>query len=103
MSILTLRSGFFDTDYSNHITGLKMWLADFDKLKKSKVKLADNSSLQVEGTGDITIQKSNIEKDMIKDVLYVPGMKCNMLSVRQLVKKGFLVVMKDEALELFDT
>lgn len=40
---------------------------------------------------------------MIKDVLYVPGMKCNLLSIRQLVEKGFLVVMKDGAFELFDT
>ena len=39
---------------------------------------------------------------MIKDVLYVPKMKSNMLSVRQLVKKGFSVIMKEGALELFD-
>ena len=29
-------------------------------------------------------------------------MKCNLLSVEQLVEKGFSVVMKDGALELFD-
>lgn len=40
---------------------------------------------------------------MIKDVLYVLGMQCNLLSVRQLVEKGFSVVMKDGALKLFDT
>src|ERR1051325_1769798 len=42
-------------------------------------------------------------KAMIKDVLYVPGMKCNLLSVGKLVGKCFSVVMKDEALKLFDT
>lgn len=40
---------------------------------------------------------------MIKDVLYVTGMKCNMLNVRQLIKKGFSVITKDGALELLDT
>ena len=40
---------------------------------------------------------------MIKDVLYVPGMKCNLLSVGKLVEKGFSIVMKDGALKLFDT
>ena len=40
---------------------------------------------------------------MIKYVLFVPGMKCNLLSVGQLVEKGFSVVMKDEVLKLFDT
>ena len=39
---------------------------------------------------------------MIKDVLYVPGMKCNLLSVRKLVENQFSVVMKDGALEIFD-
>lgn len=80
-----------------------MWLVDFDSSNKSKVKLVGNSSLQAEGIGDMVIQRSNGRKAMIKDVLYVPGMKCNLLSVRQLVEKGFSVIMKDGALELFET
>ncbi|KAI5415903.1 hypothetical protein KIW84_041077 [Lathyrus oleraceus] len=56
------------------MTGQKVLLADFNLSKKSKVKLIDNSSLQAEGTSDIVIQRSNGGKDMIKDVLYVPGM-----------------------------
>ena len=40
---------------------------------------------------------------MIKDVLYVLGIKCTMLSVGQLVEKGFSGVMKDGFLKLFDT
>lgn len=81
----------------------KMLLANFDSLKKSKVKLANNSLLQVEVTCDIIIQRSNGEKTMIKDVIYVPGMKWNMLSVTQLIEKGFLVIIQDGALELVDT
>ncbi|XP_058782486.1 uncharacterized protein LOC131656930 [Vicia villosa] len=88
---------------SNHMIGQKVWLEDSDDLKKSKVNLANNSSLQAEGNVDIVIQRSNGVKAMIKYVLYVPGIKYNLLSVGQLVKKGFSVVMKDGALELFDT
>lgn len=80
-----------------------MWLTDFDSSEKSKVKLVGNSSLQAKGTDDIVIQRSNGRKIMIKDVLYVPGMKCNLLSVIQLVEKGFLVIMKNGSLKLFDT
>lgn len=40
---------------------------------------------------------------MIKDVLYIPRMKCNLLSVGQLVEKNFSVVMKDGDFELVDT
>ena len=37
---------FLDSGCSNHMTGRKEWLADFDESKKSKVKLADNSCKQ---------------------------------------------------------
>ena len=40
---------------------------------------------------------------MIKDVLYVSGMKCDLLSVGQLVEKGFSIVMKDGVLKLLET
>ncbi|XP_058727027.1 uncharacterized protein LOC131598445 [Vicia villosa] len=72
---------FLDSGCSNHMTDHKAWLVDFDESKKSKVKLADNNSLQVEGTSNIVLQLSNGEKTMIKDVFYVPGMKCNLLIV----------------------
>ncbi|XP_050909407.1 uncharacterized protein LOC127123207 [Lathyrus oleraceus] len=95
--------GFLNTGCSNHMTSRREWLEDFEESKKSKIKLADNSSLQAEGTCDIVIQRSNGGKTMIKDVLYVPIMKCNFLSVEKMVEKGFSVVMKIRALELFDT
>ncbi|XP_050895636.1 uncharacterized protein LOC127102295 [Lathyrus oleraceus] len=72
---------FLDSGCSNHMAGRKVWLAYFDSSKKSKVKLADNSLLQVEGTNDIVIQRSNEGKAMIKYVLYVPRTKCSLLSV----------------------
>lgn len=50
---------FFDLGWSNHMTGRKVWLADFNSLKKSKVKLADSSSLQAKGTDDIVFHRSN--------------------------------------------
>ncbi|KAI5425630.1 hypothetical protein KIW84_031446 [Lathyrus oleraceus] len=70
------------------MTSQKVWLAYFDESKKIMVKLGDNSSLQAEGTGNIVIQRRNGAKAMIKDVHYVPGIKCNLLSVRQLTEKG---------------
>lgn len=55
--------------------GRREWLANFKESKKSKIKIVDNSSLQAEGTCDIFIQRSNGVKAMIKDVLYVLGIK----------------------------
>ena len=80
---------FLDSCCSNHMTGRKEWLKDFDESKKSKVKLTDNSLLQEEGTDNIVFKMCNGGKVMVKDVLYIPGIKCNLLSVGQPVEKGF--------------
>jgi len=41
-------------------------------------------------------------KVIIEDLFYVPDMKCNLMSIGQLVEKGFSVTMDDESLKLFD-
>jgi len=50
----------------------------------------------------MVIRRSNGSSAIIEDILYVPGMKCNLLSVGQLIEKGFPITMKNEVLELFD-
>lgn len=97
------KTWFLNSGCSNHMTGRKVWLAYLNSSKKSKVKFVDNSSLQAEDTSDIVFQRSNSGKAMIKYILYVPRIKCNLLSVGQLVEKVFSVIMKYGALELFDT
>ncbi|XP_019430617.1 PREDICTED: uncharacterized protein LOC109337963 [Lupinus angustifolius] len=96
-------SWYLDSGCLNHMTKHKEWLTNFDSSKKSKVKFADDSSLEVEGMGNVIIKRQNGSKAMITEVLYVPYMKCNLLSIGQLVDKGFSVLMKDDKLELFDT
>jgi hypothetical protein len=59
---------FLDTGCANHMTGQKDWLIKFDNSKKSKVKLADNRSLQAEGIGNMVIKMSNGNSAMIEDV-----------------------------------
>ncbi|MCH84025.1 copia-type polyprotein, partial [Trifolium medium] len=94
---------FMDTGCSNHMTGHRDWLIRFDQSKKSTVRLADNSSIQAMGSGDMVIKRSNGDSAVIEEVLYVPGMGCNLLSVGQLIEKGFSVIIKDEYFELFDS
>ncbi|XP_019438837.1 PREDICTED: uncharacterized protein LOC109344530 [Lupinus angustifolius] len=84
------------------MTRHKEWLVDFDPSKKSRVKFADVSSLEVEGAGNVVITRKNGAKAIISNVLLVPKMKCNLLSIGQLVEKGFSVLMKDGLLELSD-
>ncbi|CAJ2656906.1 unnamed protein product [Trifolium pratense] len=82
---------YLDTGCSNHMTGHKNWLIKFDDTKKSKVKLADGRSIQAEGTGNMVIKRKNGSSAIVENILFVPGMDCNMLSVGQLIEKGFSI------------
>ncbi|XP_050909719.1 uncharacterized protein LOC127123552 [Lathyrus oleraceus] len=87
---------------SNHKTGYKGWLTDFNSNKKTSVKLTDSKSLMVEGMYKIVIQRKEGKTVLIEDMLFVPGMQCNMLSISQLVVKGFSVIMEGGSLKLYD-
>jgi len=96
-------SWYLDSGCSNHITCHKEWLINFNAEKRSKVQFADNSTLKVEGTGDVVILRKDGSKAVIANVLFVPEMKCNLLSIGQLVQKGCTVVMGNyDKVELFD-
>lgn len=66
------------------------------------MKLVDGISLMDEGMGKIVIQKKEGKIAFIEDVLFVIGMQCNLLSIGQLVEKGFLVIMEGGSLKIYD-
>ncbi|WVZ20795.1 hypothetical protein V8G54_008117 [Vigna mungo] len=75
------------------------WLMNIDKSKKSKVRVADN--LKVEGTGTVKVKRKNGQHATLENVLFVPEMKCNLLSVGQLT--GYTVIMGGDAqMEVYD-
>jgi len=56
----------------------------------------------VKGRGTICFSQKNGRIGTIRDVYYVPDLKTNILSMRQLMEKGYSVIMKDRVLELRD-
>ena len=92
-----------DTFCSNHLTGNKQWLIDFDSRRRTKIRCADDKYLNAEGMGNVRVRVKNGRNILIKDVWYVPGIKSNLMSVGQLIEKGFSVVMKDNLLTLYDS
>ncbi|MCH80525.1 copia-type polyprotein [Trifolium medium] len=84
------------------MTGNKEWISDLDTSKKTSVKLADCSSLEAEGMGNIVIKTNSGKRAVIENVLYVPGMKCNIMSIGQLMEKDFSININKESLKLFD-
>ncbi|XP_014523446.1 uncharacterized protein LOC106779764 [Vigna radiata var. radiata] len=86
-------SWYLDSGCSNHMTCNKDWMINIDETRKSKVRVADNSTLQVEGIDNVVVKRKNGAFVIIKNVLLVPEMKCKLLSIRQLVENGFTMTM----------
>ena len=78
-----------DTGCSNHLSGKKELFSDLDESYHTSVKLGDNSKLEVLGKGKIAIRLKDGSLNYISDVFYAPGICQNLLSVGQLVEKGY--------------
>lgn len=85
------------------MTDNKEWLEDLDSSVKSKVRFADNSTISTEGMGNVIIERKNCKPVVIHDVLYVPSFQSSLLSLQQLLEKGFSMQMKGRALKIFDS
>lgn len=48
---------------------------------KNKVKFSDDTTLETEGVNDVSIERRDAKQYLINDVLYIPGIKFNLLSI----------------------
>lgn len=83
---------FVDSGASMHMTMHSDWLYDRISPPISTIKVADDKKLLVEACGKINLNVVNSNGEMntiqVQNVLYVPGLATNLLSVSQIIKNG---------------
>ena len=85
-----------DSGASRHITGFKEALFDMvEKDTNPEIILGDNSTYLVKGTGTVTLHLSQGQVLCLQDVLYVPNLKKNLVSISAMEDKGFNVAFID--------
>jgi len=87
---------FLDFGCINHMTGNIALFFALDQSVQSQVTLGTDSKIFVMGKGEVKIFTKKGEKKTIADVYYVPRMKCNLLSIGQLVQKGYNVFFEND-------
>ena len=87
---------------SSHISGRKDWFVNLKPSMKNMVKFANGNTLVAEGIGDVLIMRKDNKRSVISNVLYILGMKRNLLSIGQLVKKNYKVSIKDKIMRVVD-
>ena len=68
----------------------------------SVVKLGDGKLKKVEGKGTVVVHTEEGNQKFIHDVLYVPSLSQNLLSVGQLLRKGYSLLFDDGECTVYD-
>jgi hypothetical protein len=87
-----------DSGATNHIACSKEM---FEKIEPyhSTIKLGDGRPLAVKGIGEIKVKIISNNKELeilISEVLYVPEMNTNLLSISRLDKKGYRITFENQ-------
>ncbi|KAL4016732.1 hypothetical protein IC575_024389 [Cucumis melo] len=84
-----------DGGCTNHMTHDKELFKDLKPTNITKVRIGNGDYISVKGKGTIAIASCKGTKH-IQDVLFVPDINQNLLSVGQLIEKGFKVTFENE-------
>ena len=85
-----------DSDVSKHMTSFKDSLSCLEQNESPhKVMLRDDSQYPIKGLGEASYKLDYGKPMKMKDFIYVPGLKKNLLSISTLDKKGFRVAFVD--------
>ncbi|XP_026415946.1 uncharacterized protein LOC113311323 [Papaver somniferum] len=80
---------YLDIGFSNHMYGRKDLFDRLDESVRSTVKFGNSLTIPVMAKGRIGIILKNGSKAYFMDVLYVPGLHRNLLSMGQLSERGY--------------
>ncbi|XLS98568.1 hypothetical protein HN51_041303 [Arachis hypogaea] len=80
----------------NHMTGDQSLFSDINKSVRFGIRLGDRTIVQVNGKGTITVH-TKIGTKNIHDVLLVPKLEQNLLSIGQIMKKAYVLHFKEDS------
>ncbi|KAB2632110.1 hypothetical protein D8674_028357 [Pyrus ussuriensis x Pyrus communis] len=92
---------YIDSGCSNHMTSREDLLVDIDRKVKAKVQVGTGVLVEVEGKGTLIIETIKGRR-YIKEVMLVPGLAENLLSVGQMTEHGYFLLFGDYKVDVFD-
>lgn len=84
-----------DSGCTSHMCNNKNLFVSMDTSFTSKVTVADNNVLQCKGKGCVTVYVDKCSR-IIENVLFVPNLSANLLSVSKLTDKGYSVIFNND-------
>eukprot|EP00253_Pinus_taeda_P014798 PITA_14798 len=92
----TLENWMIDSGASRNFTGYKEALSNLiEKETNLEIILGDDATYPVKGVGNVTLQLNQGNTIHLQEVLYVPDLKKNKVSISTMTDKGFKVAFID--------
>jgi hypothetical protein len=83
---------YIDSGASSHMSGVREHFTDLrDPEIRLEIVLGDNTIVRAAGRGTVSFQRELMSPLVFRDVLYVPGLKKNLISVSSIQDRGFEV------------
>jgi hypothetical protein len=92
---------YIDSGASRHMIGVREHLTDLTQIGDLEVVLGDDRVVKAVGSGTISFQRESQPPMLLRDVLYVPGLKKNLISVSTIEERGYEVLFRDGQVLLF--
>ncbi|XP_040945327.1 uncharacterized protein [Gossypium hirsutum] len=90
----TSNDWLLDSGCSHHMAADEKLFKGLDRSFHSRIRIGDGKLIEAKGKGSVLVSTGSGNK-LISDVLFVPDLDQNLLSVGQLVEKGYTLVFKD--------
>eukprot|EP00253_Pinus_taeda_P032546 PITA_32546 len=92
----SLGNWLIDSGASRHFTGYKEALSNLiEKETNLEIVLGNNAKYPVKGVGNVTLQLNQGNTIHLQEVLYVPDLKRNLVSISAMEDKGYKVTFID--------
>ena len=93
---------YLDTRATNHMSGCRKFFCELVESTTGFIKFGDNSRIRIEGKGEILINQKNGEILRLCNVLSVPQLTANVLSLGRLDEEGCRMTMEGGKLTVMD-
>jgi len=97
----TTNSWYIDSGASHHMKSVHEHLTDLTQCGYVEVVLRDDQEVKVAGCGTVSFQRESLLSMNLSKVLYVMGLKKNLVSISTIEKKGYEILFHDGQVLLF--
>ena len=81
---------YLDSGASFHMTGDKEFFSDLEEKEiHTHIEMGENGRYNATGIGTITFERESGNPFLLKNVMHVPGLKKNLVSVTMLEDRGY--------------